>query len=175
MVTKPTVEAPDAEPWRETQRMRQSWWVMTAVAAITLSTWLTFLVQILLNLPFGTQPASDLTVWLLWLGFGIAFPLLVWHMRLTVEVSPEAILIHYLPLIERSIPLSEIRAVRARQYSPLLEYGGWGIRGWWRGRTIYSVSGNQCVEIELKSGRSVAIGSQRAGELAAAVQQRRGA
>jgi hypothetical protein len=63
-------------------------------------------------------------------------------------------------------------SVRARSYNPVLEYGGWGIRGWWRGRTIYSVRGTQCVEIELQSGRIVAIGSQRADELAAAVQQR---
>jgi hypothetical protein len=149
--------------------MRQSWWVVLAVGAITLSTWLTFVLQIVLKRPFGTQPASDLTVWLLWLGFGIAFPFLAWHVRLSVEVSPEAVRIHYLPMLKRHIPLSQIKAVQARRYRPMLEYGGWGIRGWWRGRVIYSVSGDQCVELELEDGRIVAVGSQHADELAAAI------
>jgi hypothetical protein len=171
MVTQPTAETPKAEPWRETQWMRQSWWIVLAVGAITLSTWLSFVLQILLDRPFGTHPASDPTVWLLWLGFGIAFPLLFWSMRLSVEVTPEAVRIRYLPLARRSIPLSEIKSVRSRRYNPLFEYGGWGIRGWWRGRIIYSVSGNQCVELELHNGRFVAVGSRRAGEFAAAVSQ----
>jgi hypothetical protein len=51
----------------------------------------------------------------------------------------------------------------------LREYGGWGIKGWSRRRTAYSVSGNRGVELELSDGRHVLIGSNRADELAAVV------
>jgi hypothetical protein len=91
------------------------------------------------------------------------------NLRLIVEINPETLLIRYAPLFRRSIPLSAIVKAEARRYNPMLEYGGWGIRGWWRGRTIYSVSGNQCVEFELSDGRTFAVGSRRAVELAEAV------
>jgi hypothetical protein len=171
MVTEPGTEAAPANVWRETQWMRRVWWVMLAVGAITALTWVGFVQQIVFGRPFGSNPGSDRSVWLTWLGFGIAFPLLFWFMRLTVEVAPEAVQIRYLPLARRSIPLSEIVGVQARPYNPILEYGGWGIRGWWRGRTIYSVGGRQCVELELQDGRIVALGSRRADELAAAVRR----
>jgi len=108
-------------------------------------------------------------VWLLWLGFGIGLPVLFWNLRLVVEITPESLLIRYVPLYRRSIPLFEIVKAEARPYNPVLEYGGWGIRGWWRGRTIYSISGNQCVEFELRDGRVLTVGSRRAVELAEAV------
>jgi hypothetical protein len=149
--------------------MRRVWWVVLAVGGITLLSWIGFVQQIVLGRPFGSNPGPDWSVWLLWLGFGIAFPLLFWFLRLIVEVSPEAVLIRYVPLLRRRIPLAEIKGVQARLYNPVLEYGGWGIRGWWRGRIIYSVSGNQCVEFELHNGRIVTVGSQHADELAAAV------
>jgi len=172
MVTGSETEGRTTDVWHETQWMRGVWWVVLAVGAIAVLSWAGFVQQILLGRPYGTHPGPDWSVWLIWLGFGIAFPILFWFLRLSVEVSPQALYIHYLPLLRRRIPLSEIVSVRARSYNPVLEYGGWGIRGWWRGRTIYSVRGTQCVEIELQSGRIVAIGSQRADELAAAVQQR---
>jgi hypothetical protein len=164
-----------ADTWRETQQMRRVWWVMLAVGGITLLNWIAFVQQIVLGRPFGTNPGSDRTVWLLWLGCGIAFPLFFWHLSLTVEVTREALLIRYVPLSRRSIPLSEIKQVTARHYRPVLEYGGWGIRGWWRGRTIYSVSGGQCVELVLQDDRVLAVGSLRAGELAAAILDRQAA
>ena len=160
------------DTWRETQWMRRVPWVVLVVAGLTLLNWLAFVQQIVLGRPFGSNPGPDGPVLLLWLGFGIVFPLVFWQMRLTVEVSDETLLIRYVPLLRRSILLSEIARVQARQYNPILEYGGWGIRGWWRGRTIYSISGSQCVELELNDGRILAIGSLRADELASAITSR---
>jgi hypothetical protein len=143
------------------------------VGGITVLSWASFVQQIVLGRPFGSNPEPDGAVWLLWLGFGIAFPLVFWHMRLTVEITPGTMRIRYVPLLRRSIPLSEIVKTEAREYNPILEYGGWGIRGWRRGRTIYSVSGSQCVEFELRDGRTFAVGSRRAVELAEAVHRYR--
>jgi hypothetical protein len=66
------------------------------------------------------------------------------------------------------IPLAEIASAEAVRYNPLLEYGGWGIRF---GRTgvAYNMRGNEGVQLVLKNGRRVLLGSQRAAELAATI------
>ena len=64
--------------------------------------------------------------------------------------------------------VNEIVVARARTYSPLREYGGWGLRGWGTSRA-YNVSGNRGVELTLQDGSSIMIGSQRADELAQAI------
>jgi hypothetical protein len=172
MVTDSGIETARAAPWRETQWMRRVWWVALAVGGITLLSWIGFVQQIVLGRPFGSNPGSDWSVWLIWLGFGIAFPLLFWFMRLTVEVSPEAVQIRYVPLRRRTIPLAEIQGARARQYNPLLEYGGWGIRGWGDKRA-YSTGGNRGVELVLTGGSRVMIGSDRADEMVQAISDAR--
>lgn len=69
--------------------------------------------------------------------------------------------------------MSEIAHFEARTYSPLREYGGWGIRGFGSNRA-YNVSGNHGVELVLKDGRKVLIGSQRADDLALAIAAAKG-
>jgi hypothetical protein len=51
------------------------------------------------------------------------------------------------------------------KYSPLREFGGWGIRFAPGKKRAYSVSGNKGVELELSDGMHVLIGSQRPEEL----------
>ena len=53
-------------------------------------------------------------------------------------------------------------------YSPLVEYGGWGIRGWGKNVAL-NARGNRGVRLMLMDGRRVLVGSQRAEELAAAL------
>ena len=69
--------------------------------------------------------------------------------------------------------MTEIVRLEARTYSALREYGGWGIRGW-GGKRAYNVSGNRGVELTLKDGHKVMIGSQRAEDLARAIIEARG-
>ena len=102
---------------------------------------------------------------LLWFVFGVGFPLFFLYLRLIVTVTNESINIHFRPLIRRVIPIVEVTHVESRNYAPLLEYGGWGIRGL-GGNRAYDVSGNRGVELILKDGRKVMIGSQKADDLA---------
>lgn len=88
-------------------------------------------------------------------------------------MTPEAVRIHFPPLVKRTIPRAEIAGAEARTYAPIREYGGWGVRlgrrGW-----AYNVSGNRGVELTLVSGKGVMIGSRRAEELEAAIRAMRG-
>jgi len=53
-------------------------------------------------------------------------------------------------------------------YSPISDYGGWGIRYGSIGKA-YNVSGNRGVQLELLNGERILIGSQKPEELAAAI------
>ncbi len=154
--------------YREIQRFRDVGWVMVVVIGIAALQWWAFLQQMIRGVPFGDNPAPDSMLLLFWLFFGIGFPLFfVWlHMR--VEVSPAAVTIVYRPFINRRIPLGEIAHVEVRVYRPLIEFGGWGIRGWGN-RVAYNVNGNTGVELTLTDGRHVLLGSRHAPELAGAI------
>ena len=69
------------------------------------------------------------------------------------------------------IPFADIRSVEARTYSPLKEYGGWGIRGWGQ-KKAYNVMGNEGVELKLSNSQQIMIGSQKAQELALALKNK---
>jgi hypothetical protein len=61
---------------------------------------------------------------------------------------------------ERTIPWPEIDRIYVRQYSPLKEYGGWGIRkgknGW-----AYTLSGKYGIQIGKKDGKEIMIGTRQ--------------
>lgn len=57
-----------------------------------------------------------------------------------------------------------IRHSEVRTYSPLKEYGGWGIRYGSNGKA-YNVSGNQGVQLEFRDGKRLLVGSQLPLEL----------
>lgn len=89
--------------------------------------------------------------------------------RLDVDVDAQAIHIAFHMLWPtRHIALGDVRSARAKRYSPL-SYGGWGVhymflRGW-----IFNTGGDEGVLVETTDGGRVMIGSQRAGELEAAI------
>lgn len=70
------------------------------------------------------------------------------------------------------VAVADIRAAAAVEFDPLAEYGGYGIRAGPRGKA-YIASGGHAVQLELRDGRKLLIGSQRPGELAARIAEAR--
>ena len=68
------------------------------------------------------------------------------------------------------IPLRHVTHAWARVYSPVWEFGGWGIRNGPQGRAL-NLSGNEGVQLVLRSGRRLLIGSQRSAELATGIRR----
>lgn len=161
--------------FQETQYMRRVWWVMLLVLGIAALMWWGFFEQIILGQPWGSNPGPDWMMWLFWLFFGIGFPLFFYILKLVVTIQAEGIQIRYFPLTSRLIPYDEIEQVTARDYNPIREYGGWGVRGIpGKSRKIaYNISGKEGVEITLKDQRHVMIGSQKAQQLALAIDAQR--
>lgn len=159
--------------FEETQRFTQ-WWVWVIVLGVAALNWWGFVEQILLSKPFGDNPAPDWMILLFTALFGIGLPWLMAACRLMTAVTPDGIIVRFAPfhLRARIIPHSGIRQFAARRYNPLLEYGGWGLR-LGRGGQALNASGNEGVQLVLTNGRRLLIGSQRAGEFAAAIEEAR--
>ncbi len=68
----------------------------------------------------------------------------------------------------RHIPLADVLRAHATEYSPLVDYGGWGVRLSWKG-WAFNTGGAEGVLVETKSGKRIMIGSRRAKELEAAI------
>lgn len=79
---------------------------------------------------------------------------------LTVRVQESRIAIHLgsAPLIRRFVAFEEIAAVEAVTYRPILEFGGWGVRGTAR-RRAWTARGNRAVKLTLTDGRELLVGS----------------
>src|SRR6476469_5927452 len=67
----------------------------------------------------------------------------------------------------------DISEAYIREYSALLEYGGWGIRfglmgiKYGKGGKAYTLSGNQGLQLVMKDGSKILIGTQKPDELIA--------
>ena len=124
--------------------------------------------QFYLGQAWGDRPMSN-TGLVFSAAFSIALTggiaLLLYKLKLITKVGVNGIYIRFFPLTSRNIPFENITSCKARTYSPIREYGGWGIRFSRKGRA-YNVSGNKGVQLELKQGRPLLIGSQVPEELA---------
>jgi len=162
--------------YREQQRFRQPWlWVLFTCTTLPILALLGYGLyqQLVLHQPFGNNPVGDR-----WLVVIVAAVVLIhsgvialfWFARLDVEVTQADIAIRFRPfhIRPRRIPLRDITDARARQYSAIGEYGGWGIRLGMRG-WAYNVSGDHGVQLTLASGKRILVGSQRSEELEAAI------
>ncbi len=157
--------------FRETQRFTQ-WWLWVIVIGVAFLQWDAFIRQILLGQPFGDRPAPDALIIVFLLLFGLGLPWLFIVANLRTEVRADAVYVRLYPFHLRDVRIAPetIISAAAGSYNPLTDYGGWGIR-MGRGGKAYNASGNQGVRLELNSGQHLLIGSQRAPELAAALER----
>jgi len=155
------------------QRFRQ-WWVVVLALGLAALAWWLFVRQVVLGQEFGDNPAPDWAMWLLWAVIGVALPLTFMFARLVLDVTDQEVVVRFVPLTRRVIRLDEIESLEVRTYNALAEYGGWGIKGWTGSKMAYNVSGNRGVDLTLRDGRRIMLGSQRADELATAIEARLG-
>jgi len=154
--------------FNETQRYPPAWVFAIALILVAFA-WYVFISQVLIGHPFGARPASNLTVWIIFLIAGVGLPLLFFVMKLVVTVSRRSIYIRFIPFLRKEIPLSDVKACKVRTYRPIMEFGGWGIRWASGNRWAYTMSGSAGVQLELLSGKRILIGSRRPDELLTAV------
>lgn len=112
---------------------------------------------------WGDNPMSDLGLVLM---SALVFALtgLFMAMHLSTEITKEGVRIFFFPLTRRFISWDEVEQASVVEYNPVLDYGGWGLR-WGRQGRAYSVSGSTGIELLLKNGKKVLIGTRRGEEL----------
>ncbi len=164
--------------YREEQRFRQ-WWLVLLLAVAAGAPVAVFgyalVEQLALGRAFGNNPVSNGAL------IGMAVPVLALVgaivlffvvAKLVIEVRDDGLWVSFRPLMRRRIPFDQIKSAEASTYSPIKQYGGWGIRWNPRKGVAYNVKGKRGVQLTLTDGRSVLVGSQRPVELAKAIQQR---
>lgn len=105
------------------------------------------------------------------IGVPIAVAALFLFLKLETVVRSDGMYVRFSPFhirFKRFAP-EDLNEYYARQYRPVLEYGGWGIRYSLRYGKAYNASGNEGVQLIFKDGRKLLIGSQRAEELEQAI------
>lgn len=109
---------------------------------------------------------------LLILGIIIAFLLLI---RLETIIREDRISVRLFPihLKFKHFRWSELRKANVRRYSPLGEYGGWGLRwGIFGSGAAYNISGNKGLQLVFKSGKKLLIGTKKPKELDIIIQHK---
>lgn len=84
--------------------------------------------------------------------------------KLRTEIDEIGVHYQFLPfhLSKQTLRWAEIEKCYVRTYSPIREYGGWGFRtSFGKKGKAYNIRGNKGIQIELKSGNKILIGTQR--------------
>lgn len=157
--------------FKEEQRFRQVWLWVILILTCTIP-WIGLIIQIILGQKIGNNPAPDWLIILIWLVFGVGFPVFFYLLRLITEVRNDGIYLRFFPFHRKFkvYPYDEIDSFAVREYKPIREFGGWGIRYGLSGKA-YNVYGNKGIQLILKNKKRLLIGSQKADEFYKAIQK----
>jgi hypothetical protein len=99
---------------------------------------------------------------------GIIFTFIFFLFRLDTQIKADGIYVRFWPLRFRYRHYSweNLGKIYVREYSPLGEYGGWGIRYTISGAgKAYNISGKIGLQLEFTTGKKVLIGTQKGEEI----------
>lgn len=152
--------------FKEKQKFTQ-WWFWLLIIGITCLFLFGLYQQLILKIPFGDNPTSDSTLVLISL-IPILIIILFLISKLETEINELGVSYKFYPfhLSKKTIPWESIDKAYIRKYNPITEYGGWGFRLglFGKGRAL-NMSGNMGLQLELKDGKKLLIGTQKFEEL----------
>lgn len=159
--------------YSETQRF--SWWITLLVVLAggsSIGVFLVgFFVQFVRDERWGSNPMSDAALAItggMVIAIGVGLIWLFLSLKLVTEISTDSVTIRFAPLRTKTIPFEQIAGVEIREFRPIRDFGGWGIRAA-KGVRAYLVSGDRGVQLSILDGNNLLIGSQQSEELEAAL------
>lgn len=156
----------------EDQRFKQ-WWLWLII--LGLNGFFLFLAyqQLILKKQVGDRPMSDSGL-LIAASIILLVTLMLFYTRLSTRIKKDGIYVKFFPFhfTYKYYSWEMIAKAYVRTYSPLGEYGGWGLRYSLSGNGMaYNVSGNKGLQLELNTGKKILIGTDKPVELEAALNQ----
>ncbi len=145
--------------FKETQRFTQ-WWLWL----VLVGSWVVLMYSLA-----TVQPQTTLAYFISFV-VGMLLPIFFWQMRLMTRITEEGIYVRFVPFHfkEQFYPWESIESAQVRTYSPLMEYGGWGIKYGFNGQgKVFNVAGDQGLQLVFKSGEKLLIGTQKPTEIQA--------
>ena len=143
--------------FKESQKFNQ-WWVwLLVLGALGLAIWAGIM---------SWQTSNDLMPLIVSAIAGAIGPIILALLELRTHITEDGIEVKFWPFGRRRIFRSEIAEARVREYSPLKEFGGWGYRVNKDGKA-FNMYGKHGLQLRLKNGERILIGTQRPDELTA--------
>jgi hypothetical protein len=143
--------------FRESQKFNQWWLWLLMIGVLGLTAWggwKAFLEQ------------GDIVPGLIGVGVTALMAILLALIELRTTITADGIEARFWPIARKRIFRSEIEEAQVRTYSPIKEFGGWGYRIG-AGGTAFNMHGNQGLQLKLKNGSKILIGTQKPEELSA--------
>lgn len=152
--------------FKEKQRFKQ-WWLWLILLGFNGLFLFGVFKQVIGGQQFGDKPMSN-TGLLIATGLTILLTLLFVNFRLDTVIKKDGIYVRFFPfhIKFKHYTWNNITKSFVRQYSPLTEYGGWGLRlGLFGKGTAFSVSGNKGLQLEFTDNKKLLIGTNKPDEL----------
>ncbi|MBC7846196.1 MAG: hypothetical protein H7Y10_06865 [Flavobacterium sp.] len=152
--------------YTERQKFKQ-WWLWFILLGINGLFLFGVFKQIIGGQQFGDKPMSNLEL-LIATGSTIILTILFVNFRLDTAIKKDGIYVRFFPfhLKFKHYTWDKLTKSFVRQYSPITEYGGWGLRlGLFGNGTAYNVSGNKGLQLEFTDTKKILIGTNKPDEL----------
>ena len=153
------------QTFEESQKFNQVW-----IWALLIGVSILVIVQVPLDLIKSTEEDSlssqSIIVLLSSLVFVIGLNALFFFSKLKTKINTEGVSVVFHPFFNKPklFRWEDIEKAFVRKYQPIWEYGGWGVRFGMKGRA-YNTSGNKGLQLLMKSGKRILIGTQKSDEL----------
>jgi len=149
----------------ETQRFNQWWLIVLEIFIIII---ISFDLYIKISEFNSGNSDSSITSIIISLIIILAVFILLFSMKLTMRIDETGISYKFFPLHLKSkkVVWQELSKAFVRKYNPLIEYGGWGIRGFRRKGGLrgngmaYNIKGNMGIQLEFIDGGKLLLGTQ---------------
>lgn len=158
--------------YKEEQRFNQ-WWMWAIIIPVVIGMMILFCHKLYVwfmldeNIPEDIELYYQVLIIVFAMVFTMALAYGIFIAKLETQIKNGAIHYRFIPFIFkwRKIVKSDITDWSVRQYNPIAEYGGWGVRFTFGKSRAVNVKGNKGLQLVLKSGKKLLIGTQKPEEL----------
>jgi hypothetical protein len=150
----------------ERQRYKQ-WWLWLILLGVNGLFLFGVFKQVIGGQQFGDKPMSNIEL-LTVTGLTIVSTILFANFRLDTVIKKDGIYVRFFPFHFqfKNYRWETLTKSFVRQYSPISEYGGWGLRfGFFGKGTAYNISGDKGLQLEFTNNKKLLIGTNKPEEL----------